>query len=92
MISITSELYNTYSTTDVIEMQIDSNYGSLTFADGVMLDLFQLLRGTANVVHCVEDELQCASVLQHLPRDPRQVKQVLPLWRDVVDLFEERVP
>ena len=63
---------------------------SLTFADRIALDLFQLLRSSSDVVYCVEDELQRAFVLQHVPCYPRQVEQVLPLWGDVVNLHVER--
>ena len=66
----------------------------LTTAGCLLLHRVQLEGGTTNVVDCVQDELQGGAILQHAPRHPCLVKQVLPLRSEVVNLVgrsQERV-
>lgn len=58
----------------------------LTTAGCLLLHCVQFEGGTANLVDCVQDELQCGAILQHAPCHPCLVKQVLPLRSEVVNL------
>jgi len=58
----------------------------LTTAGRLLLHCVQFKGGTANLVDCVQDELQCGAILQHAPCHPCLVKQVLPLRSEVVNL------
>ena len=53
---------------------------------GFLLHLIQIVGSPSNLLGRVENELQRGLVFQHGSGHPGHVKEVLPLWREVVDL------